>query len=181
MSNSTVCGWITLSFLAQVCCRFVWQSKSAFPELIFSPSPVSRGVFFVCSPCLLTLWQPERSWIAREECVFVLLTCCHCGFDCLGRQRGLRHSHSHMLTHSHPCGWTFLLARLPDGTAGSLWAAAIRRSDRLCFWKAEQHDDRVWRLETLCTDFFPAEGSNCSGKKSFEYKLKFVEALQKHI
>lgn len=132
-----MCGWITFNFLAQVCCRFVWQTKSAFPELILSPSPspspVSRGVFFVCSPCLLTLWQPESSWIVWKECLFVLPTCCHCGFDCLSRQPGLRHSHSRTLTHSHPCGWTFLLAGLPDGAAGSLWPAAIRRSDWLCF------------------------------------------------
>lgn len=55
-------------------------------------------VFFVCSPCLLTLWQLESSWIVWEEWVFVLPTCCHCGFDCLSRQHGLRHNHSHTVT-----------------------------------------------------------------------------------
>lgn len=85
------------NFLAQVCCRFVWQTKWDFPELIFSLSPVSCGVFFVCSLRLLTLWQVKSSWIVREW-LFVLPTCCHCGFDCLSRQHGLTHNHSLTVT-----------------------------------------------------------------------------------
>lgn len=145
-SETTMWSLNTFGFLVQVCCRFVWQTKSAFPELIFSPCPTSREVSFVCSPCLLTLWQPESSWIVREEWLFVSTACCRCGFDCLSRQHGLKHDYSHTDTHSHPCGWTFLLAGLPDGTAGSVRAATIRRSDWLCFSKAEQHHTGVWRL-----------------------------------
>lgn len=98
MSKTTACGPITFSFLAQVGCRFLWTTKSALPTLIFSPSLASHGVVFVCTPCFLTLWQPESSWIVREEWLFVLPTCCHCGFDCLSRQHGLRHNHSHTVT-----------------------------------------------------------------------------------
>lgn len=96
MSKTTVCGLKYLNFLAQVCCMLVWQTKSAFPELTFSP--LSRGVFFVCRPRLLTLWQAESRWIVREEWLFVVPTCCHCGFDCLSRQHGLGHNHSHTAT-----------------------------------------------------------------------------------
>lgn len=155
-------GWITFNFLAQVGRRSVWQTKSAFPELSFSP--VSRGVLFVCSPRLLTLWQAESSRIVREEWLFVLPTCCHRGFDCLGGRRGLRHGRSHALAHSHPCGWTFLLAGLPDGAAGSQRAAAIRRSDWPCFWKAERRHDKAWGLEAVCADLRPAEDSDCVWK-----------------
>lgn len=161
MSKTTVCGLKYLNFLAQVCRTFFWQTKSAFPRLIFPP--LSRGAFFfVCRPCLLTLWQAESPRIVWEEWLFVVPTCCHCGFDCLSGQHGCG---TQPFAHSHPCGWTFLLARLPESAAGFLWAAAIRMSDWVCFWKAEQHYDQAWRLETICADFFPVEWSNCCKKK----------------
>lgn len=128
----------------------------------YFPSAVPWSFFFVCSPCLLTRWQAESPRIVREEWLFVVPTCCHCGFDCLSGQHG---PGTQPFAHSHPCGWTFLLARLPESAAGSLWAAAIRMSDWVCFWKAEQHYDQAWRLETICADFFPVEWSNCCKKK----------------
>lgn len=94
MSKTALCG--RTSFSSQVCCMFVRQTKSAFPELTFSP--LSRRVFFVCTPRLLTLWQAESRSIVREEWLFVVPTCCHCGFDCLSRQHGLGHNHSHTAT-----------------------------------------------------------------------------------
>lgn len=57
--------------------------------------------------CLLTLWQPESGWIVREEWLFILPTCCHCGFDCLSRQHGPRHGHSRAHTVAPVDGHSF--------------------------------------------------------------------------
>lgn len=133
---------------------------------LLSPSPVSCGVFFFYSPCLLTLWQPESSWIVREECLFVLPTCCHCEFDCLSRQRGLRHNHSHTVTpvdgHYFWQGSQMVLH--------ILCGAAIRQSDWLTSGQSMKFGG-------------PLQGFlSCQGfkliEKCFEYKLKFVALLK---
>lgn len=152
------------SGILQVCLA----NKISFPELSFPPSTMFHAVFFVCGPCLLTLWQPESSWIVREEWLFVLPTCCHRGFDCLSRQRGLRHNHSQTLTHIHPCGWTFLLARLPDGTAGSVGCGHQKDwlidcvSNRLSKTVTEREGWRTWSLL-----FLPVQAA----WKKFQHKI----------
>lgn len=56
MSKAAVCGLKCLNFLAQVCCTFFWQTKSALPQLIFPP--LSRGVFSLFA--VLVFWLFDR-------------------------------------------------------------------------------------------------------------------------
>lgn len=52
-------------------CLANWISFSFFFLLFFLPL-LSRGVFFVCSSCLLTLWQAEKSLNCERRMAF----CC---------------------------------------------------------------------------------------------------------
>lgn len=149
-------------------------NRISFPRAYF-PSTVPWS--FLCLQ-FLSFDGLKSPWIVREEWPFVVPTCCHCGFDCLSGQHRPR---TQPFAHSHPCGWTFLLARLPDAAAGSLWAAAIRKSDWLCFWKTEQRYDQAWRSETICADFFPVERPDGSEERGLSLSFGLQKLCQNRL